>query len=163
MNKKRFKKILIKRKDSYTWSEIKISAYKYFRGRNFRQQKLLRDKKIAKFSRIFTKTFANSNFWDEFRVKSFRENQKTLHLEGKKLSGMATIFFLLFSFFVKQKFTNTKKSTNEAWSLTAPLPPIPSLFRHLLLRHHFLFLAFYHTTIPILWPWHHRVSINDDS
>ena len=56
-----------------------------FASRNFREIK-----KIAKF---LTKTFANSNFWDEFRVKNFRKNQKTLHLQGKKLSRMATIFF----------------------------------------------------------------------
>ena len=55
----------------------------YFRGRNFREQKLSRDQKIAKF---LTKTFANSNFCDEFQVKNFCENQKTLHLQGKKLS-----------------------------------------------------------------------------
>ena len=84
----------------------------YFRGRKFREQELSRDQKIAKF---LTKTFANSNFWDEFRVKNFRENKKTLHLQGKKLLRIATIFFFfLFSFFVKQKFTNTKKSTSEA-------------------------------------------------
>ena len=29
INKKRFKKILIKRRDSHRWSQIKISAYKY--------------------------------------------------------------------------------------------------------------------------------------
>ena len=66
----------------------------YFGGRNFREQKLSRDQKIAKF---LTKTFANSNFWDELRVKIFRENQKTLHLQGEKLSRMATIFFLFLS------------------------------------------------------------------
>ena len=40
-----------------------------------------------------TKTFVNSNFWDEFRGKYFRENQKTLYLLGEKLSQMATISF----------------------------------------------------------------------
>ena len=69
--------------------------------------------------------------------------------------------FLFFSFFVKQKFTNTKKSTSEAWSLTTPLPPISSPFRHLLLCHHFLDLAFYHITIRILWLWYHRVRSGD--
>ena len=70
-----------------------VTVYYYFRGRNVRQQKLTRDKKIAKF---LTKTFANSNFWDEFRVQNFRENQKTLHLQGKKLSRMAAILFFFF-------------------------------------------------------------------
>ena len=72
----------------------------YFRGRKFREQELSRDQKIAKF---LTKTFANSNFWDEFRVKNFRENQKTLHLQGKKLSRMATIFFFFFFLFLSSR------------------------------------------------------------
>ena len=65
----------------------------YFRGRKFREQKLSRDQKIAKF---LTKTFANSNFWDEFRVKNFRENQKTLHLQGKNFCEWQQCSFFFF-------------------------------------------------------------------
>ena len=71
--------VIISFRLAFRYFELQI----YFRGRNFRE---------------LTKTFANINFWDEFRVKNFRKNQKTLHLQGKKLLRIATIFFF-FSFF----------------------------------------------------------------
>ena len=63
-----------------------------FASRNFRE--------IKKPAKFLTKTFANSNFWDEFRVKNFRENKKTLHLQGKKLLRIAIIFFFFFFLFL---------------------------------------------------------------
>ena len=89
----------------WTWNRFWIS---YFRGRNFRKQKLLRDQKITKF---LTKTFVNSNFWDEFRGKHFRENQKTLYLLGKKLSQMATISF--FFHYTLPPFTFSSRGTRN--------------------------------------------------
>ena len=79
---------------------IQTMTLVYFRGRNFPEQKLSRDQKIAKF---LIKTFANSNFWEEFCVKNFRKNKKTLHLQGKKLSRMATISFFSFFFFLSSR------------------------------------------------------------
>ena len=48
----------------------------YFKGRNFRGQKLSRDEKNAN---CLTKTFANDGFWDKFRGKK-------LSRKGKKSS-----------------------------------------------------------------------------
>ena len=85
----------------WKWNTVKLSIginrRWYFRGRNFRKQKLLRDQKIAKF---WTKTFTNSKFWNKFCVKNFRKNQKTFDLQGKKLSRMATILFFFFFLFL---------------------------------------------------------------
>ena len=53
----------------------------YFRG-----QKLSRDEKNAK---CLTKTFANDSFWDKFRGKNFREEEKKFIFGVKKLSRMA--------------------------------------------------------------------------
>ena len=69
----------------------------YFRGRKFREQELSRDQKIAKF---LTKTFANSNFWDEFRVKNFRENKKKHFIcNGKNFREWQQFSFFSFFFF----------------------------------------------------------------
>ena len=85
------------------------------------------------------------------RKKLSWQSKNTSLAREKTFANGNNFLSFLFSFFVKQKFTNTTKSTREAWSLTTPLPPILSLFRHLLLRPHCLALAFYHITIRILW------------
>ena len=70
------------------------------------------------------------------RKKLSRKSKNTSFAREKTFANGNNFLFFLFSFFVKQKFTNTKKSTSEAWSLTTPLPPIPSPFRHVF--HHLI-------------------------
>ena len=83
-----------------TLQHSSLHLYRKIKSFILQGQKLSQDQKIATF---LTKTFSNSNFWDKFRVKNFRENQKTLHFERKKLSRMATIFFFFFFLFLSSR------------------------------------------------------------
>ena len=72
----------------------------YFRGRNFREQKLSQDQKIAKF---LTKPFANSNFGDEFRVKNFRENKKNTSFAREKTFANGNNFLFFFFLYLSSR------------------------------------------------------------
>ena len=70
----------------------------YFRGRNFRGQKVLREQQIAK---LRAQTFANDAFFRKFSDKNFRDPEKSAFSREKlsrlkKNEGKNAIFYSIF-------------------------------------------------------------------
>ena len=136
---------------SYRWKSWKAALNcRYFKGRNFQEQKLSRVKKNSKF---LAKKFAFGNFWNKFCGKTFANSKQGSFSREKTFANSQNLRTNLFVKSRLRSYRNQKRYKIKFNIRKFNLLHLPIQSR---CRRHFLESCF-DITLRVLQLWHQKL------